>query len=351
MISISRHLTSSMSHFFFLFAMLLLILNPSDCTGQILLQEDFESPNFPEGWTQQTLSSDGGYLLGTASSLESEYWSIADHGNIIATNDDECDCDKSGDYLIMPPFDFTNSSLVVLQFQNYYDGGSLFGGTEVANIEYSLDNGDSWDVLEEIEGTEDGEWDTQSIDLSSLAGNDNVLVAFRYNDDGEWLFGWAIDDVMVFSPEGLDAALVSLSVPTLVDAPTSLEIEGMVFNSGLDEINSFDVSWNTGGTEYNATFEGLAIASLESYNFSHPDMLVVNQSGGLNLQVEISNVNGIGDDNDTNDTIEMTFRLLSLGHLKMAASPVITSTITRAQLRQTAHWFLYVMVIPAQPKE
>ena len=74
------------------------------------------------------------------------------------------------------------------------------GDIETATLEYSLDNGLSWTVFSEIIGTEDDAWDAQSFDLSSLAGNSNVLIAFHYNDNGGWMFGWAIDDVLLFEP-------------------------------------------------------------------------------------------------------------------------------------------------------
>ena len=44
-------------------------------------------------------------------------------------------------------------------------------------------------------------------------GNENVLIALVYNDGGGWMFGWGIDDVLVYEPLGLDAELSSLSVP------------------------------------------------------------------------------------------------------------------------------------------
>ena len=112
----------------YFFLVLFLLFNIDNSAQTILISEDFEAPEFPANWIQQTNASDGGWLLGTSTSLESEYWPIASHGNFIATNDDACDCDKTLDYLIMPPLDLTSSNSVVLQFENYFDGGSLFGG-------------------------------------------------------------------------------------------------------------------------------------------------------------------------------------------------------------------------------
>ena len=121
----------------------------------ILISEDFESGDLPDGWSQQTNASDGGWLLGTANQLESQYWDIANHGKIIATNDDECDCNKGMDYLIMAPLNLSGSTFVSLTFDNYYDEGDLDGDFENAFIEYSLDDGETWQILEEIYGSVD----------------------------------------------------------------------------------------------------------------------------------------------------------------------------------------------------
>lgn len=269
----------------------------------ILLYEDFESGALPFGWTQLTNASDGGWTLGTNTQLQSEYWDITDHGNIIATNDDECDCDKSEDYLIMPPLNLSAVSGAILQFENYFDGGTLFGGTEIATIEYTLDSGSNWTVLETILGTDDDLWDSQTIDLSSLIGNASVLVAFRYNDDGEWLFGWGIDDVWVYEPTGFDAELTSIDIPGTANAPSNLTIGGLVTNVGATVIQSFDVNWTIGNGVNTTTVSGQNLASGQSYQFSHPDQLQITSSGSLDVQVYISNINGNADDNATNDTI------------------------------------------------
>ena len=176
----------------------------------VLLDEDFQLGTLPPGWSQSTNATDGGWLLGTNTSLQSVYWSIAPHGNFIATNDDACDCDKSVDYLITPPMDLTGVASAVLQFQNYFDGGTLFGGTEEATVEYSLDGGVTWNILQTITGADNGLWDEQTVSLNSLIGNSGVLIGFHYYDDFNWLFGWAIDDVYVFEVAGLDLGVLPI---------------------------------------------------------------------------------------------------------------------------------------------
>ncbi len=270
----------------------------------ILVDENFDSTAFPSGWTQTSNATDGGWLMGNNNSLQSQWWSIAEHGSFIATNDDACDCDKTVDFLIMPPLDLSTLTSAVLQFESYFDAGSLSGGTEVATVEYSLDNGVTWNLLQTIIGTDDGAWDAQTVSLNSISGNANVLLAFHYFDDNNWLFGWGVDDVLVFELEGTDLELSAITTNSTVDVQTPNTVEGSVTNTGLNVIQSFDASWTIGANIYTASFNSLSIPSLGSYNFSHPDLLAFNVSGLDTLEVFISNVNGLSSDfNTSNDSM------------------------------------------------
>jgi polyhydroxybutyrate depolymerase len=279
----------------------------------VLLTEDFESGTLPVGWTQQNNASSNGWLWGTNTQLQSQYWDITDHGNIIATNDDECDCNKSADYLIMPAFNLSTFAGAILQFENYFDGGSLSGGTEIATIEYSTNGGNNWTVLQTIVGTDDDLWDSQTVDLSSLIGNANVLIAFRYNDDNEWLFGWGIDDVLVYEPTGFDAELTSIDVPATAQSPSNITIGGLVTNVGVTAIQNFDVNWTDGTTIYTENINGLNLSSGQSYQFSHSDQLALTISGTYPVQVYISNINGISDDDASNDTLSASISAVEYG--------------------------------------
>jgi polyhydroxybutyrate depolymerase len=301
------------------FPLLFALINCSFINAQnILISEDFEGGNFPAGWSITTNASDGGWNMGTSQMIESAWWSIASHGNIIGSNDDDCDCDKSMDYLIMPPLDLSGSVTIALQFENYYDGGNFGGASEMASIEYSLNNGNTWVVLSEIIGTDDASWDSQLVDLSVLAGNSNVLIAFHYNDNGGWVFGWAIDDVLVFEPQGLDANLSSISVNSTQDAPSVVPITGTISNSGAAIISSFDITWSLGGAmAYTQTFSGLTIPSLGSYNFTHQDNWTITQSGQYQLDVTVSNVNGLGaDDDNTNNSVFQSIQVVEYGTIQ-----------------------------------
>ena len=283
----------------------LLILWASACAfnahaQNVLLQEDFEN-GLPSEWSQQTLATDGGWLSGTSNELESQWWPIAPHGQIVATNDDGCDCDKSEDYLITPELDLGEVEGGILAFSSYFDGGEYGGLLEEAFIEYSLDQGETWSVLHDMVGTEDGAWDFEVINLDAVIGETSVHLAFRYNDQGGWLFGWGIDDVAVLEPGGLDLALTGLDLEPLVEAPTTEDLTGNVINLGADSVFSYTIAWAIGSESGETTVDGVALGLADQHTFSLADVLPFEVSGNYTVSAEIISVNGTADDIASNN--------------------------------------------------
>ncbi len=290
----------------------------------VLLSEDFENSSLPPEWSQYTLSNDGGWINGNNEDLQSEWWTIQANGNFIATNDDACDCDKSKDYLILPLLDLSSVDYAIMSFSTFFSGETFQGSTELATVEYAFANGEpleelEWTVLDEISGNGNSDetvWGSETINLSSLAGNNNVLLAFRYNDGGGWMFGWAIDNVLVYEPIGLNAELTQINVPLNFAQGTDVDIEGVVTNTGADMIESFDILWSLGGSvAYSATFEDLNLGSGEVYSFTHPDILSSSYMGVYNLDVTITNVNGLDDDNLTDNTLYADLLAFQFGNI------------------------------------
>ncbi|MFN3940938.1 MAG: hypothetical protein ACK4IY_10140, partial [Chitinophagales bacterium] len=149
---------------------------------------------------QETAATDGGWLVGNAAALSSPAFGIADHTIMIATNDDDCDCDKSNDLLILPSVDVSGLTNPYVQFALYYFEGTYSGDTEDLTLEASTDGGYSWDVVSNF-GYETASWRTEFVDLSAYAGETDLILAFRYDDGGGWLFGAAIDDIKVIDAD------------------------------------------------------------------------------------------------------------------------------------------------------
>src|SRR5688572_19120841 len=87
------------------------------------LNEDFESGSMPGSWTQVTLATDGGWLVGNNTTLQSQYWPIPAHTVMAATNDDGCDCDKSNDLLKTASLNLSTAAMVHLATDIYFIEG------------------------------------------------------------------------------------------------------------------------------------------------------------------------------------------------------------------------------------
>ena len=305
----------------FLFFIFFLSFN-SVFAQTILLEETFSSTSqsgLPDLWSQSTLSNDGGWLSGTSSSLQSQWWGIAPHGTFVATNDDACDCNKSEDYLITPPLNFSNLDNAILSFAGYFSGQAFEGSTDRATIEYSLDGGDSWVVLTEIAGNGNADntvWENHNVNLSELLTYNNVLLAFHYDDDGGWMFGWAIDDVVIYEPVGLNAEMTLLTFPTNVSLGSAVNIEGVITNTGTDVIESFDVVWSQGGSmSYSQSYGNLNISMGNSYNFTHQDQFVAQSAGLYPIDVTVTNVNGQQDEDLSNNSLSSPIMVIEYGEI------------------------------------
>ena len=299
------------------FILLTVLISINSLQAQnILLSEDFDGIEFSNDWGQETLASDGGWIIGDNSILQSEWWTIEPHGNFVATNDDQCDCDKSADYLILPSLNLIGVEVPLLSFSSFFSGESFQGNTESATIEYSLNGGGNWTVLQNIEGNGNSNntvWETQSVNLIELVGNESVLIALVYNDGGGWMFGWGIDDILVYEPEGLDAELSSLSLPQNVVSNSEISIQGVINNLGTELIESANVTWIFENQEYTQLFSNLDLSLGESFEFTHQDVFIPSSTGNYEIEVIVSNINSSLDGNLSNNTITSSVMVVEHG--------------------------------------
>lgn len=280
-------------------ALTLILLLGRISFAQTILSADFESGQ-PAGWTITSNATDGGWKFGTNTQLQSTYFPIAAHTHMAASNDDNCDCDKSVDYLITPVMDFSSYSYVFMSF-DYYFFNAFYGAQEVATIEASTDGGATWAVVSTLAGS--NPWSTLTVNLSAYAGQSNVQIAFHYNDGGGWLYGWALDNVSVYVPvAGTDISVTTLLIGKVDPAPyfspfstyftgKPLNLYVVVKNEGTVPITSFDLSWSDGVNTYNETVSGINIDVLSSYTFN-PSQDYTTLAGSHTITFSVSNVNG-----------------------------------------------------------
>jgi hypothetical protein len=210
---------------------------------RMVLDEDFEGQQLPEGWSQtQASSGSDGFLLGTSSTLSRGNLVIPPRaGSIVATNDQRCRCDKGNDRLISPTMDFSRVTAATLTFDAYYSASAP--SLEAAQVLLSSDGGTTWFPVNLFPFTG---WHTYQVNLAiyELTGKANVQVAFRYSDGGGPGRGLAIDRVQVLATEDLQVqaavALAAASYPVGPQARVDFYTPSGEIMATLDNLSDHD---------------------------------------------------------------------------------------------------------------
>ena len=282
--------------------------------GTVLVEENFNAGNtLPANWSQTTLSSDGGWLVDVPDNLSSGNFPFpGSDGNIIATNDDGCDCDKSADVLYLPSMNLSLAPSIYLFFDLFYINGAYQGDQETLELKASTDGGTTWTTVKSFDGQQD--WRLEVVDLTAYAGNADVRLNFTYNDGGGWLYGAGIDNVQLVLPDNVLRTSVGYAyagryidaIPAVLDGYDKfwvgghMSIEGTIVNDGFVPITSFTASWTKGTQTVSQTYDGLNIPITKSYTFTLDLPALVAGSNNGDYIVSITNING-GDDNDASD--------------------------------------------------
>ncbi|MDP4266547.1 MAG: Omp28-related outer membrane protein [Bacteroidota bacterium] len=296
-----------------------LILNTKSQTNfkTIICKEDFESGQMPAGWSQITKSIDGGWHIGTANSLLFDSY-VTDHTKFIATNDYHCNCDKSNDMIITKSFDLSNYSKVYLFMDVYFwqlqnqKGDSI----ETATIYLSTDSGSTFNKLttDSIWGSKYSGWNNQFFDLSKYAGAGytNVKIGIKYNDDGLWALGLALDNFTLVEPYSNDAQLDMLDIHNLSSVNKTDTIEGFFTNNSSSTIKTLELNWSVdNGTVYSGSVNNLNLNPFYSGYFKHPVTWTANTPGIHSLQVWVKSVNNQPDQYSGNDTLKMNIKVIA----------------------------------------
>jgi hypothetical protein len=287
---------------------------------------DFNN-GMPSGWSQVTNATDGGFQAGSASSVSSQYFTISDPGsNILATNDDDCNCNKADEYLITDTLDLSNYSTLHVTFKSFFYGATYSGATEAAEFLYSTNGGSSWTSLADI--VPGADWTSQWIDVSAACGSSNVQFAFNYQDGGGWLYGLGIDDFAIFAPYNFDMAVESLDMFSTVglnNAPFTLE--GTIKNYGGTTISSLTLNYSiNGGTAVTDNLTGLSIAPYGTYSFSHSTNWNPGSTGNYDVEIWASALNGGNDQNNGNDTLSTVIEVVTATADRVVLAEEFTSS-------------------------
>ncbi|MFK7809143.1 MAG: hypothetical protein AB8F74_15175, partial [Saprospiraceae bacterium] len=271
--------------------------------AQIIFEEDFEGGSLPTGWQVETNATDGGWNIDTPGGVSTNAFPVTSNGStrVAATNDDACNCDKSNDFLISSAFSLVGYTSAVLSFDAIYLDNSWQGDQENATVEVSVDGGLTWTEVMDIDG--EAGWITREVNLSSYAGEELVNIGFRYDDGDGYLYGFALDNIIVQTSPELEAELVEISVPKFGETNLGAPIKGSIYNAGVNTISSLDISYtvngNTGDTEQ---FTGLSIDPFSFYEFEFVNSWQPTAAGNYDIEVTIDMVNNGLDEDQSNNS-------------------------------------------------
>ncbi|MDB4678245.1 T9SS type A sorting domain-containing protein [bacterium] len=173
-------------------------LDPALAQGtQVILQEDFE--NGLGIMTVLNPSGDTPWQVGNEAAAESGPYDIpsSNTSDFAYVNDDDCNCDMNEVYLTFPEIDLTSYTSAEVSFESYFEGNTWEGNTELAQLYVSLD-GQNFSLVGDLTASgADGPWVQQQFDLAAYLGESTVTLLILYSDGGGFLYGCAIDNILV----------------------------------------------------------------------------------------------------------------------------------------------------------
>jgi len=282
-----------------LFLLMIVISN----SQTVILEEDFENASsLPPGWDE--ITSSGFHEWSYSEAGNSHYLVIPFHSNIAYLNEGDDDRLLPGEYLVTPNLNLSNCSAAFLSADVFFKSMSFQNETETFSIEASTDGGNTWTTISNIEGYFN--WHKIFIDISAYCGMQNVKIAFKYSDSNGWLYGVGIDNVRVVAPFTNDGALKNINNYNFVLLNDTTKIKGVVQNMGANIIHSLDISWRANeGNTFTQNLSSISLSPLDTFHFSHSIPWLPSTQEAFDVKVWISCVNGIQDEDPSNDTLSM----------------------------------------------
>ena len=193
-----------------------------------LLHETFDGTDMPEGW----------YVDNHAAN-----WSISTSAKSGGLPNEIC-MNWAPEFngtsrLVMPTFDFTDVSEVMVSFKHYHDN---YIGENTIGIATSSDGGTTWNTGWEQTYIEIAAFNENHTISTPDMGKPDVLMCIYFTGNSYLVNNWYFDDIEVFKQEELDLELVSIDVPNIIGTDYNDGISFTVRNTGLTTVTNFDVN-------------------------------------------------------------------------------------------------------------
>jgi hypothetical protein len=264
------------------------------------------------GITQTTFATDGGWIKGDSSTLSSNVVKFRSHTIFVATNDDDCNCNKSDDKLIFPAVNLNGQNIVYFSCDYAFAGLTNAGANESLLLSCSSDSGATWqNITFYPKSPFDAavnyySWASLSFDVSAYAANQSHFIfALTYSDGGQWNYAAAVDNVKLFVPPAYDFAAGYSATSKYVGVGDSIRLA--FTNRGYSTVNSVQVNYSIdNGTANSCTLNGINTASLDTVVLTHLVSLAGLSSGPHAVKAWISSLDGNSDQDHSNDTLSFS---------------------------------------------
>ncbi len=270
-----------------IYSVLIGLLMMTAVTGQTYLSEDFSSGQMPPpGWTifafsQQFSASPTTQAGGTAP--ECKITGFSYNGTL---------------RMMSPVMNMTGVTSVTLIFKHFYD----YKSNPAPTIGVATKSSGSWNTVWSQTPTGNvGPQDVTVTISNSDLNKPNFQLSFFVNGAVGNMDFWYFDNIVVLVPLNLDGFLSSITVPGTITSPQ--DVGGVFQNVGNTQVTAFDVSYQGyNGLVYDTSFTGLELDLFETMPFSF-DQMWVQPFGTESITMWINSVNGVSDDDVSNDTI------------------------------------------------
>jgi len=279
-----------------LFLWLAICFAMSSLSAQTLINENFNGGTMPATFT--LVNGACGWTVTQNGS--STYWSVpTGNGYYAIINDDGCGSNgnNSNVWMKLPALDFSSSTALTLTFNSCLH--NVYG--DIGLVKVSIDGGTTW-TDHPVPSGNGTSWDPVTIDLTSYCGNASVIVAFYYSDGSDWLYGWAVDDIVIAAPSAYDLAALSLTPENLMVGYAQTPYLKLKNNGGTAVTTADYTIQLTDGGSYTQTINGVDLAIGQDTTITFPNYTASN-SGSFSLTATITYAVDL---DLTNNTITIT---------------------------------------------
>ena len=201
--------------------------------------------------------------------------------------------------MVTPAVDLTDVSSVVVSFKHCLDN---YSGSHVLGIATTSDNGTTWnDGWSQTYGS-DGQWSINQLITTPDMGNSSVRFCIFYTGNSYNIDNWYFDDIAIFTQENLDVQLSSIDISVAMSSGTKY-LPFTISNKGVETVNQVKASYQVEGFDLvEETFNvNLTTFASTQLTFAQPITLV---PGSYHVEVNIETVNGVEDDDLTNNILD-----------------------------------------------